>query len=144
MRPRSEAPGETDAARARGDAGTALVSAWFTLPVVIAFLLLATQVAFALYTATMVEAIAFDAAYEVASSDVRDNRAAAQVAAQLEADARAPGLDIRWEWVATDHDYVELAFVVENPTFLPDALAGGLGFGSTRRSVRVRVEEPRP
>lgn len=119
------------------------MSAWFTLPVILVFLLFATQLAFAMYTTTMVEVIAFDAAYEVASADARTNRAAARTAALADADARAPGLDIRWDWVSVDDEYVELAFVVENPTFLPDRFAGTFGFGSTERSVRVRTEEPR-
>jgi hypothetical protein len=129
--------------RLRGDAGTALISAWFTLPVILVFLLFATQLAFAMYTTTMVEGIAFDAAYDVASADARDNRPAAQDAALADANARAPGLEIQWSWLGTDDDYVELAFVVENPTFLPDAFAGTFGFGTTERSVRVRTEEPR-
>ena len=130
--------------RVRGDAGTALVSAWFALPVIIVFLLFATQLAFAMYTITMVEGIAFDAAYDVASADAQGNRAAAQRAAIADANARAPGLTIRWNWVRATDAYVELAFVVENPTFLPDAFAGTFGFGTTERSVRVRTEEPRP
>ena len=129
--------------RLRGDAGTALISAWFTLPVILVFLLFATQLAFAMYTTTMVEGIAFDAAYDVASADAQGNRPAAQIAALADADARAPGLTIEWSWVSTDDEYVELAFVVQNPTFLPDAFAGGFGFGTTERSVRVRTEEPR-
>ena len=131
------------ATRLRGDVGTALISAWFTLPVILVFLLFATQLAFAMYTTTMVEGIAFDAANDVASADAQDTRPAAQVAALADADARAPGLSIEWRWISTDADYVELAFVVENPTFLPDAFAGTFGFGTTERSVRVRTEEPR-
>ena len=140
-RPRGHRPRAT---RLAGDEGTALISAWFTLPVVLVFLLFATQLAFAMYTTTMVEGIAFDAAYEVASADARDHRAAAQQAALADADERAPGLDIRWRWISADDDYVELGFVVTNPTFLPDAFAGTFGFGTTERSVRVRTEEPRP
>ena len=119
------------------------MSAWFTLPIILVFLLFATQLAFAMYTTTMVEGIAFDAAYEVASSDARDHRTAAQTAALIDADARAPGLDIQWHWISANEEYVELGFVVENPTFLPDAFAGTFGFGRTERSVRVRTEEPR-
>ena len=131
------------ATRLAGDDGTALISAWFTLPVILVFLLFATQMAFAMYTTTMVEGIAFDAAYEVASADVRDHRAAAQAAALADADERVPGLDIEWRWISADDDYVELGFFVANPTFLPDAFAGTFGFGTTERSVRVRAEEPR-
>ena len=141
--PRRPRASRSRATRLVGDCGTALISAWFTLPVILVFLLFATQLAFAMYTTTMVEGIAFDAAYEVASADVRDHRAAAQAAALADADERVPGLDIEWRWISADDDYVELGFVVANPTFLPDAFAGTFGFGTTERSVRVRAEEPR-
>ncbi len=62
---RGRPPGTT---RLHGDDGTALISAWFTLPIILVFLLFATQLAFAMYTTTMVEGIAFDAAYDVASA----------------------------------------------------------------------------
>lgn len=139
-RQRSHRPCPT---RLRGDAGTALISAWFTLPVILVFLLFATQLAFAMYTTTMVEGIAFDAAYDVASADAQNHRSEAQRTAIADANGRAPGLTIEWSWVSANDDYVELAFVVENPTFLPDAFAGAFGFGTTERSVRVRTEEPR-
>lgn len=126
--------------RRQSEAGTGLFSIVVGVLVFLILLLLAVQVAFALYARSAVGAAAFDAARVVAGSD-----AGATAAAQADAESNARselgryGSDATFVWgISTDQ--VRLTVTAENPNLLPAFVSAPLGLDRITREVVVTRE----
>jgi hypothetical protein len=107
-------------------------------------MLVAVQVVYQLYAASMVTAAAFDGARLAAGADLADEPArGATVAKERVVDLlgtygrdRIETLDVH-----RDGDVIALHIVTKNPGFLPTALRQPMGLDEIDRTVRVRVEQ---
>lgn len=106
-------------------------------------LLFAVQVLFNLYSASAVQAAAFDAARLVATNPSAEPGAQALAERHVRAvlgrygDERVRSVDVDFE-----DDSVVLTVSAENRSLLPRLLPGGLASDEIERSARVRIEAP--
>jgi hypothetical protein len=135
--------------RARGEAGTGLISTIAGVTVVLGFLLFATQLMVNLHGTTVVTGAAVDAARIAAGADSIDpNTGTPRPGATAEASRYARRLmgsvgdDAELTW-GVDGDHLTLRVVARNPRIVVPALGGMLGFDVVDRTVRVRLEIPR-
>ena len=117
---------------------------------VVVFLLLmlaAVQILFDLYASTMVTAAAYDAAREVASVDVADDRCRSVDGAEQRFVEALGNYGRRGHasltWTCTADDVVRVRVVADHPTVLPRRLAGLLSLGHLDRTIEVRAETAR-
>ena len=124
----------------RSDRGSGLIGTIFGVTVFLAFLTVALQVLFNLYTASVVTAAAYDAA-RMAAVDGGD---------RVTAEAHARSLlgrladDARFTWIDDDPDVVQLRVIAPSPRFLVPVVDGALGLDVIDRTVTVRVEDLQP
>lgn len=131
--------------RAAGDRATGTVGTAAGVLVLLAFLLLAVQLLFALYASSTVTAVTQDAAQRAALEG--------SPLADVEADARARlgrvGRTAAFTWSTADEDgdgtsdTVVLQVRVQPPRFVPPSIGDGVGLGTIERTARARIEEPR-
>lgn len=105
-------------------------------------LLFAVQVLYGLYATSVVTAVTYDAAKEVAGSDGGD---AARAGAQRRATSQLGryGDDVSFDWNQSDAEAVRLTVRARRPALFPRALVGDSVLGDIVRTVRVRVESVR-
>ncbi len=107
-------------------------------------LLFAVQVLFGLYAKSVVTAVTYDAAKNLAGSDQGDTPSGRS---QAEATAKRQlgrfGQQTSFDWVGTDADSVRLTVRARRPTVLPRSLVDGSPLGDIKRTVHVRVERAR-
>lgn len=117
--------------------GAGLIGTIAGVTVFLAFLTVAVQILFNLYSASVVTAAAYDAARQAATGEA--DRAAA------EAHARSllgrVGDDTEFFWDDSDPTVVQLRVVAPSPRFLLPVVDGALGLDVIDRTVTVRVEE---
>jgi hypothetical protein len=119
-----------------------LLSTVVGVTVFLVLLLFAVQLAFNLYATSAINAVAFDAARDVAGSS-----GGASATAQAEARARAildrfetAGGRVTFRWNTARDDVVELEVVAERPSLLARM---HVPFQRVARTVRVRWERAR-
>ena len=136
--------------RCSDDAGTGLIGAAFGVFAMLAFLLFAMQLLMALYTTSVVQTVAFDAARAAATdapgtntgvhtlgSDSTDNELFS--IEERARDALGPiGEDARFTWEA-DNQSITLEISVNGPSVLPAALSSN--WSSIKRRAVVRHEQ---
>ncbi len=122
----------------RDEEGGGPLSTWFGFVVFLGLLLFAVQVLFNLHATSVVTAVAYDAARQVAGAE-----GGPAAIGPAEASARQTlgryGDRVTFEW-ATDDEVVVLRVRARNPSFLLPAVAGPVSFGEIDRTIRVRVE----
>lgn len=105
----------------------------------LALLLFAVQATFNLYAASVVTAVAYDAARQVAGAE-----GGLSAASGAEAQARRTlghyADRVEFDWSASDAEAVVLRVHARNPHVLLPVLAGPVAFDEVDRTVRVRVE----
>jgi len=115
------------------------ISIWVGFSVFLVMLLFAVQVIFNLYAASVVTAVSFDAARQVAGSD--GGPASIEAAeAQARQSLGRYGDGVAFTWDVSGDEEVVLRVQSENPTFLPAAMAGPVGLDRLDRTIRIRVE----
>ena len=131
--------GRPPTAGPRGEEGGGPISTWIGFLVFLSLLLFAVQALFNLYAASVVTAVAYDAARQVAGAGGGLARAPG-----AEADARRAlgryGARVTFDWSASGGEAVVLRVQARNPHVLLPALAGPLAFDQLDRTVRVRTE----
>ncbi|HUR22352.1 MAG TPA: hypothetical protein VMZ73_00625 [Acidimicrobiales bacterium] len=124
------------------EAGAGVISTVAGVAVFLLLLLFAVQVLYGLYATTVVTAVTYDAAKEVAGSGGGE-------AARAEAQRRAAGElgryggEVSFDWRRSDEDAVRLTVRARRPSFLPRQLVGDSLLGDIVRTVRVRTEKVR-
>lgn len=133
------APRSPRSAPRRTERGDGPISAWIGFLVFLALLLFAVQALTNLYTTSVVTAVAFDAARQVAGAG-----GGASAVAPAEADARRSlgrfGERVSFDWSATDDETVVLRVRAANQAVLLPVVTTPLAFDRIDRTVRVRVE----
>lgn len=133
------APRSPRSARRRAERGGGPISAWIGFLVFLVLLLFAVQALTNLYTTSVVTAVAFDAARQVAGAG---GGPGSVVSAEDQA-RRSLGRfsdRVTFDWSATDDETVVLRVqAVNNSTLLPVA-AAPVAFDRVDRTIRVRVE----
>ncbi len=130
------------------DRGSGLFAAVAGVVVFLAFLLLAVQLLFNLYAASVVTSVAYDAANDVATSGIDFANTAAVNEQEARAQERAERLlgkyarRVVFRW-STSPERVRLRVEADNPTVLLPVLGGTVGFDTIDRTVEVRVERER-
>ena len=115
------------------------ISTWIGFSVFLVMLLFAVQALFNLYAASVVTAVSYDAARQVAGSDGGPSRTA-------EAEQRARQALGRYEkrvtfdWNASTADEVVLRVQAHNPSMQLQMFAGPAAFDNLDRTIRIRVE----
>lgn len=128
------------------DEGAGPVGTLVGVAVFAVLLLVAANVLLHLHTASVVTAVAFDAARTVAGAGPAEGvpvtRAAATAAAR---DLLGTvGGDARFDWSASDAGAVRLRLAVPGPHLLPAPLLRAMGLADVSRAVAVRVERFAP
>ena len=115
------------------------ISIWVGFSVFLVMLLLAVQVLFNLYAASVVTAVSYDAARRVAGGDggTASIEAAAEQARQS---LGAYANRVEFDWTGTTDEEVVLRVSAGNPSFLPAAMAGPVGLDRLERTIRIRAE----
>jgi len=123
--------------------GAGVVATTIGAAAFLVLVLFAAHVVLGLYTTSVVTAVTYDAASEVAAAD---GPGAAGAVARAEAQARrqlgAYGRDAAFRWDLSP-DEVALTVQARRPSVLPRMLVGGTALGDIERTVRVRVEKVR-
>ncbi len=123
----------------RDERGSGPLSAWFGFVVFLGLLLFAVQVLFNLHATSVVTAVAYDAARQVAGAEGGPG-----AIGRAEASARQSlgryGDRVTFEWAAADGDVVVVRVRARNPSFLLPAVAGPVSLAEIDRTIRVRVE----
>jgi hypothetical protein len=123
----------------RTERGGGPISAWIGFLVFLALLLFAVQALTNLYTTSVVTAVAFDAARQVAGAG-----GGASAVAPAEAGARRSlgrfGERVSFDWSASDDETVVLRVRAANQAVLLPVVTTPLAFDRIDRTVRVRVE----
>jgi hypothetical protein len=117
--------------------GAGLIGTIAGVTVVLAFLTVAVQILFNLYTASVVTAVAYDAARQAATSGGDRDAAEARARSLL----GPVGDDTEFLWDESDPEVVRLRVVAPSPRFLLPVVDGALGLDVVDRTVTVRVEE---
>lgn len=127
----------------RDERGAGLVPSVVGAAMFLALVLFGAQVLFGLYATSVITAVTFDAATEVADAPP-ERVAAATGAAESSARRRLGGPDrhLSFDW-DVGPDAVRLTVRARRPTLLPRALVNGAGLGDIVRSVTVRSERVR-
>lgn len=133
------APRSPRSARRRTEQGEGPISAWIGFFVFLVLLLFAVQALTNLYTTSVVTAVAFDAARQVAGAG---GGPSSVVSAEDQA-RRSLGRfseRVTFDWSATDDETVVLRVQAANQSTLLPAASGRVAFDRIDRTVRVRVE----
>ena len=107
-------------------------------------LLLAVQVLVGLYAKSVVTAVTYDAAKNLAGADQGDSpsgRAEAETTAKGQLGRM--GQETSFDWSGTGPDAVRLTVRARRPTVLPRTLVDGSPLGDIERTVQVRMERVR-
>jgi hypothetical protein len=138
-------PGMADGVQRGGDQiGTGMVGTVIGVAMLLLLLLFAVQVLFGLYAKSVVTAVTYDAAKNVAGADLGDTpvrRAEAEEEAKRQLGRL--GRQTTFDWAGSDSDNVRLTVRAERPSILPGALLDTAGLGHIERTVLVRVERVR-
>lgn len=127
----------------RSQQGTGVISSLIGVVVFLMFVLFGVQVLYGLYATSVVSAVTFDAAQEVAGSDFGRDGAAQQRAETSARSKLGPyARDVAFRW-NVDEERVHLTVRGRRPSFLPRSLAGSVGLGEIVRTVSVRTERLR-
>ena len=135
----ARAPRSPTSARRRTERGGGPISAWFGFLAFLVLLLFAVQTLTNLYSTSVVTAVAFDAARQVAGAGGGQG----SVASAEDQARRSLGRfsdRVRFDWSASDGETVVLRVQAANPSMLLPAAAGPVAFETIDRTVRVRVE----
>jgi hypothetical protein len=115
------------------------ISIWVGFCVFLVMLLFAVQVLFNLYAASVVTAISYDAARQVAGSE-----GGPTYTADAEARARQSlgryGDRVVFDWTGTSDEEVVLRVQSDNPNILLPVAIGPAALDRLDRTIRVRVE----
>lgn len=133
------APRSPRSGRRRTERGGGPLSAWVGFVVFLVLLLFAVQTLTNLYTASVVTAVGFDAARQVAGAGAGPG----SVAAAEDQARRSLGRfadRVTFDWSATDGETVVVRVQAANRSVLPPALARPVAFDRIDRTIRVRVE----
>ncbi|MEI2700111.1 MAG: hypothetical protein V9E94_17915 [Microthrixaceae bacterium] len=128
----------------RGERGSGLLSTVFGVAAVAATIGLAANICVGLWERSTVDAVAYDAARDIATAPADSNRAA--VAARVIDDARdslgSHGGQVRLDLESLDDDRVVLRLRSAGVALLPAMIDGGPVVGALDRTISVRVERP--
>lgn len=121
----------------RDEAGTSPITALFSVAIFLGFLLVAVQVLAHLYTTSVVNAAAFEAARLEAGSEP-----AGRATAEAHATALLGGYGQRvsFDWSGSGRDEIVLRISGPSPAALIRAVGQLAGLDTIDRQVRVRVE----
>lgn len=137
-------PCRTKSTLRRSEHGSGLLSTVFGVAAVAAAIGLAANICVGLWERSTVDAVAYDAARDIATAPANSNRAA--VAARIVDDARASlgdhGDRVRLDIESLDEDRVVLRLRSRGVALLPAMIDGGPVVGAVDRSISVRVERP--
>jgi Na+-transporting methylmalonyl-CoA/oxaloacetate decarboxylase gamma subunit len=133
------APRSPRSARRRTERGGGPISAWIGFLVFLTLLLFAVQALTNLYTTSVVTAVAFDAARQVAGAG-GGLAAVAPAEAQARRSLGRFADRVTFDWSATDDETVVLRVQAANRDVLLPAVAAPVAFDRVDRTVRVRVE----
>ena len=127
----------------RTDDGSGLIPTVTGVTCLLLFLLLAVQVVFNLYTASAIQAAAFDAARLVAADGSDLSRAQQRADDHVRSVLGRYGEEqVESVRVALDGESVLLTVKAQNRSLLPRLLPDGLASDTVERSARVRIERP--
>ncbi len=115
------------------------MAAWLGFVVFLVLLLFAVQTLTNLYTASVVTAVGFDAARQVAGAGAGPGSVVAAENQARRSLGRFAGR-VTFDWSATGPEEVVLRVQSDNPSFLLPVLAGPVAFDHLDRTIRVRVE----
>ena len=128
----------------RTELGAGVVSTVVGVLIFLVLVMFATQMLLGLYTTSVVTAVTYDAAKNLAGVDQGDTPARR---AQAETTAKRQlgriGQQTSFDWTGTDADTVRLTVRARRPTILPSRLVDGSALGDIERTVHVRVERVR-
>jgi hypothetical protein len=124
---------------ADSERGGGPISTWFGFLVFLTLLLFAVQALFNLYAASVVTAVAYDAARQVAGAEGGLSSASTAEAGARRALGRYADR-VTFDWSGSDGEAAVLRVQARNPHVLLPALAGPVAFDQVDRTVRVRVE----
>jgi hypothetical protein len=133
------APRSLRSAPERTERGGGPISAWVGFLVFLALLLFAVQALTNLYTTSVVTAVAFDAARQVAGAGGGPGSVAPAEARARRSLGRLSDR-VTFDWSATDDDTVVLRVQASNRTVLLPVVSAPVAFDQVDRTVRVRVE----
>ncbi len=119
--------------------GGGLIQLWVGFFVFLLMLLFAVQVLFNLHATSVVNAVAYDAARQVAGAEGGPSAIGRAEASARQALGRYADR-VTFEWAAADGEVVTLRVRARNPSFLLPAVAGPVSFAEIDRTIRVRVE----
>ena len=122
--------------------GTGLISSVFGVTMFLVFMLVAVQVAYALYTRSTVGLAAYDAAQAVSGSDASYGgitKAESSANTHVETVLGSYGHHAIISW-AVSQNFVSVTVSVTSPTVVPKALARAMGLADTTRTVVLRRE----
>lgn len=130
--------------RRRGQAGSGLLSSVLGVACVAALLGLAANVALGLWTRSTVDAVAYDAARDIATAPPGSDRAAvaAEVVRQATQSLGTYGHDVRLDVEAVDGDTTILRVQAPGLDLLPAMIDGGPTVGALDRRISIRNESP--
>ena len=139
MQAAAPAPRSPRSARRRDERGGGPISAWVGFVAFLVLLLFAVQTLTNLYAASVVTAVGFDAARQVAGAGAGPG---STVAAEDQARQSLGRFADRvtFDWSATDDETVVVRVQVANRSVLLPALARPVAFDRIDRTIRVRVE----
>lgn len=126
--------------------GAGVIGTVAGVAVFLVLMLFGVQVLYGLYATSVVNAVTYDAAKEVAGSD---GGSAAEADAEANARSRlgrfGEGVDFEWHDTGGDatRDVVILTVRAERPSMFPRELLGDSVLGDIVRTVRVRFERVR-
>lgn len=133
------APRSPRSGRRRTEQGGGPLSAWVGFVVFLVLLLFAVQTLTNLYTASVVTAVGFDAARQVAGAGGGPGAVAAAEGQARRTLGRFSD-QVTFDWSATDDDTVVVRVQADNRSVLLPALARPAAFDRIDRTIRVTVE----
>jgi hypothetical protein len=128
----------------RGETGAGILGAVVGVTMFLVLLLFAVQVLVGLYAKSVVTAVTYDAAKNLAGTDQGDTaarRAAAEDTARRQLGRM--GQHTTFDWRGTDPDTVRLTVRARRPTVVPRSLVDSSVLGTIERTVQVRMERVR-
>lgn len=131
-----------------GDRGSGPIGTLVGVAVFGVLLVTAANVVLHLHAASVVTAVAFDAARAAAGADAGATGASHGARAAAVGSARSVlgpvGAEANFDWSGTDAEVVRLRVDAPGPHLLPDAVLESLGLARVSRAAAVRVERFRP
>jgi hypothetical protein len=115
------------------------ISIWVGFSVFLVMLLFAVQVLFNLYAASVVTAVSYDAARQVAGSDGGPTYTAAAEARARQSLGRYAGR-VAFDWSGSSADEVVLRVQSHNPNVLLPVAIAPAALDRLDRTIRIRVE----